>query len=66
LTLSSDEARNFKRKAYETYKNAIKKFDEIKFKKDDDSEPIILEIKIIKEKCKILDKLSKMSGDADL
>lgn len=31
LPLSIDEARNFKRKAYETFKNALKIYDEIQF-----------------------------------
>ena len=38
----------------------------MKFQKDGDDELIFIDQKLIEQKCKILNKLSKMSGDADL
>lgn len=38
----------------------------MKFQKDGDGELIFIDQKLIEQKCKILYKLSKMSGDADL
>ena len=60
------DATKLKRKAFDTFENAIKKYDELKFKKDKNGALLKLDRKEINQKCNLLSRLALLSKDADI
>jgi len=55
-----------KRKAFDTFENAIKKYDELKFKKDKNGAILKLDRKEINQKCNLLSRLALLSKDVEI
>lgn len=66
LSATGEEAKKCKRQAYDTFVQCIAKYDELKFKKDNNGAPIKLDKKEINAKCSLLPRLAIMSKDMDI
>lgn len=60
------EAAKQKRKAYDAFENAVRKYDELKFKKDGDGPAVKLDRKEINQKCNLLNRLALLSKDVEI